>query len=900
MESCTQFCARLHKLAARTGSTPSRDELDSLLSHWKSDLPHGLALGTFQELQSRSCPFCQLALAAITHTVADVKRIATDQPIDVVLFPEETGFRLSFPSRLGTQLLFVASNESQVASPDCARVIDSSHISPGTISRWLHKCHSNHANCVRPAMLSTEDDSPSGGYFREEDTSNFRVLDLEARCIKRVALHARYVTLSYVWGQIPMFQLQRGNVKALETPGGLDLVLSGLPRTVQNAIDLVKSIGERYLWIDALCLVQDDIRDVNIGIELMNSIYQGSYFTLVAATGADSNAGLPGFQDARASGFQIVKELVPGGMRLAVVHSIDWHIEKSIYSSRGWTMQELVLPRRTVIFINNQVYFRCHEANWSEEIWSDKFTSWLDPDDSNISRIPQIDEGRVFSLWVYQKLCEDYSRRILRNDGDALRAVAGISRPLFAGMRTIGIEGLPAYFLDMFLLFVSPESRLRRRPEFASFSWAGWEGKILWPRENYVAYDESGNSFWNPENIAKYFATSRLIEWAVWPRSQRLRKFSRVEPGKQTPLGMLLQQFPLLFPHEQISEESSLISSVELDYSYDPDLLGYDETNIDFPWLDLDRAKTIFPGRGEVKEQETTIEGGNKTRLIRKALQSVNSQAEYNQLVAKFSTTQHSTEIKYLRNWLASRQWKIRKFHQQVESSSQQSIPFSTASTWQKEHYFFREPRHSIHSDENAKMQRDDTRVASIKTYSAQSKLSLPGYTQTSDIPIQFVRYTKSYYNLPPYCILYFQSVVFNLAFGERPTSWATDHPSKADAMPADSHAIDDIPLHSASGTLVGSLHPDHLDFVGSVGEKVQLVVVARCQTLTSKSALWQSSLICDPSGKALGGPWDLLWVMSITWVDGIAERRGIGQVLTQSLADSIEPGPEVKEILLG
>lgn len=118
--------------------------------------------------------------------------------------------------------------------------------------------------------------------------------------------------------------------------------------------------------------------------------------------------------------------------------------------------------------------------------------------------------------------------------------------------------------------------------------------------------------------------------------------------------------------------------------------------------------------------------------------------------------------------------------------------------------------------------------------------------------------------------------------------------------MPADSHAIDDIPLHSASGTLVGSLHPDHLDFVGSVGEKVQLVVVARCQTLTSKSALWQSSLICDRSGKALGGPWDLLWVMSITWVDGIAERRGIGQVLTQSLADSVEPRPEVKEILLG
>ncbi|CAG9987308.1 unnamed protein product [Clonostachys byssicola] len=644
MENCTEFCARLHKLVAGTGSTPSRDQLDSLLGDWKSDLPHGLALGTFQELQARPCPFCELVLAAITDTVTDVKRIAPDQAVDVVLFPEETGFRLSFPSRLGTQLLFVASEESQAASPDCARVIQSSHVSPATISRWLQKCDSHHSNCVRPAVLRLKDESRPGGHFFEEDTSNFRVLDLEARCIKRVALDARYVTLSYVWGQIPMFQLQRENIKALETPGGLDLFLPGLPRTVQNAIDLVKSIGQRYLWIDALCLIQDDMRDVNLGIELMNSIYSGSYFTLVAATGADSNAGLPGFQDARASGFQIVKELVPGGMRMAVFHSIDWHLEKSIYSSRGWTMQELVLPRRTIIFINNQVYFRCHEANWSEEIWSDKLTSWLDPDDSNISRIPRLDEGRVASLWVYQKLCEDYSRRILRNDGDALRAVAGISRPLFAGMRTIGTEGLPAYYLDMFLLFASPESRLRRRHEFASFSWAGWEGKILWPRENYVAYDESGNSFWNPENIMKHFATNRLVEWAVWPRNQSMKKLSRSEPGKQTPLEILLQQFPLLFPHDQNSEESNLVESAKMNYPFDPDILGYYETNIERPWLGLDRAKTVLPSRGEPKEQEATIEGGNRYRLIATALPSINSQSEYDQLVAKFSIPHDSTE----------------------------------------------------------------------------------------------------------------------------------------------------------------------------------------------------------------------------------------------------------------
>lgn len=146
-----------------------------------------------------------------------------------------------------------------------------------------------------------------------------------------------------------MFQLQRENFDMLSTPGGLEIIFPKLPKTVRDAIDLVRSLGETYLWIDALCLIQDDKNDVRLGIELMNSIYQGSYFTIVAAAGADSNSGLPGFQDARDPSSQIIKELVPGGLHMSVIHSIDWHIEKSIYSSRGWTMQELVLPRRTVI-----------------------------------------------------------------------------------------------------------------------------------------------------------------------------------------------------------------------------------------------------------------------------------------------------------------------------------------------------------------------------------------------------------------------------------------------------------------------------------------------------------------------------------------------------------------------
>jgi hypothetical protein len=79
-----------------------------------------------------------------------------------------------------------------------------------------------------------------------------------------------------------MFRLKADNFKQLSAAGSLEAIRTELPKTVNNAIDLVKAMNERYLWVDGLCLVQDDEDDVSLGIEMMNSIYHGSYFTIVA------------------------------------------------------------------------------------------------------------------------------------------------------------------------------------------------------------------------------------------------------------------------------------------------------------------------------------------------------------------------------------------------------------------------------------------------------------------------------------------------------------------------------------------------------------------------------------------------------------------------------------------
>lgn len=440
-----------------------------------------------------------------------------------------------------------------------------------------------------------------------------------------------------------MFRLQKDNFKLLSTEGSLETVRNDLPRTINDAIDLVRAMNERYLWIDGLCLVQDDENDASLGIEQMNSIYQGSYFTIVAATGADANAGLPGVGSNSRNSHRIVKDIGPG-LRMTVLYSIDWHLGRSTYSKRGWTLQELVLPRRTVIFINGRVYFRCQEANWAEDSWADKWTHWLDADDSNISRIPDPNDGFLPSFWAYQKLCEDYSRRKLRSDGDALRAIAGISRLLASGMETLMVEGLPGYYLNQFLLFISSHGDLRRRPDFASFSWAGWEGSVMWPRENYVWYgDSSGERTWKTANIIKWFKRKRLIEWHALDSSGHLENLTFRAWKMPSLLVELMRQYPQVFPTADVDPERQCWTTQRYHSS--------SGSNGDIPhW---DHSNYLINDKDE-DEDDSEVKPRPRQGFSIKRFNLANGQAEFDRLVRRLES---NIERGVLQNWIAQRRF---------------------------------------------------------------------------------------------------------------------------------------------------------------------------------------------------------------------------------------------------
>jgi hypothetical protein len=112
----------------------------------------------------------------------------------------------------------------------------------------------------------------------------------------------KYLALSYVWGGPPEVKLERRNKDAMARPGAL--AAESLPNTVSDSMLLAKSLGFRHLWIDALCILQDDNEDKQIQIDAMSQIYGFAFLTVVAASSSGVNGGLPGLRPGTRSAVQ--------------------------------------------------------------------------------------------------------------------------------------------------------------------------------------------------------------------------------------------------------------------------------------------------------------------------------------------------------------------------------------------------------------------------------------------------------------------------------------------------------------------------------------------------------------------------------------------------------------------
>lgn len=211
---------------------------------------------------------------------------------------------------------------TQFPEPFLGRLIKP-EIDPAQIMEWVQKCQAeHHEQCQMPETRTFMELQPY-----------LLVVDVRKHCLSKLPHKGRYLAFSYVWGGIDQPQTKLENVKEFCTPGGLNRIGETIPKTIADAISLVKLLGERYLWVDALCIVQDDNASKQSMIDRMHIVYQNAFLTVIAATGADANAGLPGVSSHRKAD-QHVASLSNGLKFIFPMHYLA--INTSTWAGRAW------------------------------------------------------------------------------------------------------------------------------------------------------------------------------------------------------------------------------------------------------------------------------------------------------------------------------------------------------------------------------------------------------------------------------------------------------------------------------------------------------------------------------------------------------------------------------------
>jgi hypothetical protein len=341
--------------------------------------------------------------------------------------------------------------------------------------RWIEHCDTEHHSQCHSI------DPNHFFQFPEQIT----LIDVECSKISVCKTKQRYAALSYVWGKSnENLATIKSNLSDLSRDGGLLNRWDELPATVRDAIILCKKLGIQYLWVDRLCIVQDDDDSKRQNIPWMASIYANCYLAIIVAQGSDANHGIRGIgtsSGSRNGSFSFPFDDIRGLSDMP-----EW---ESIWHTRGWTFQERVLPRRCLIFHDQTVHWQCRrmhvEENQSIPIGGlePKIIRYYDQsqDYHRYDRKHQLQ----LDVWPdpseFGRLCREFSRRNLTYERDAMNAFTAITTALSRIFPGGFLYAMPEYVFTTSLLwsFNYSLSELKRREWLPSWSWIGWKGSGL-------------------------------------------------------------------------------------------------------------------------------------------------------------------------------------------------------------------------------------------------------------------------------------------------------------------------------------------------------------------------------------------------------------------------------------
>lgn len=415
-----------------------------------------------------------LQLNWVRKLVKDGIKLSVPYELEFV-FDQHQGLYISPEPWLEKRLLKLWRLESPTMAHEVGGIFDPQQIDIGLLRQWIDRCLTLHGNGCNRSELAI----PLREIF---------LIDVEEGCLTSMGVGTQYVALSYVWGHCETLKLTKSNLMHLKRSRSIDAYIANtqLTNTVRDAMRLISLLGEKYLWVDCLCIVQDELDTKQLYLNSMASIYANAYFTIVAADGQSADHGLRGIGQSsytRTVSCDIFR--FPCGIDM-VTHRPLAPCEDSPWATRAWTFQEALFSRRILIF-NGTVSWYCRTALWREYVRSPaEDTSYTIPHDQHYGGshlVASIPTWPDLDRWA--DMVEEFNKRKLTFDEDVVNAFSGAASVFNNWFSGGMLWGIPEMFLDHCIIW-RPRKVLRRRAighllsenPFPSWSWVGWEGDL--------------------------------------------------------------------------------------------------------------------------------------------------------------------------------------------------------------------------------------------------------------------------------------------------------------------------------------------------------------------------------------------------------------------------------------
>ncbi|PQE09733.1 hypothetical protein CJF30_00009666 [Rutstroemia sp. NJR-2017a BBW] len=366
------------------------------------------------------------------------------------------------------------------------------HENPYIDRKFLRSCYEtciqSHGSACHDPIRETPDHKQFPLIDPRPLPLQFRVIDVEESRVKLAPVNCSFAVLSYVWGAPEFLTLNKDNREELEVKNGLSSQC--VPKTIAHAMEVARILSIRYLWVDALCILQNDEKDKASQIQQMDNIYSKAILTIVAASRtAHADEGLwptPG----QSRHFTQVVEEVQGLRFIGTAPALNELIRESSWHRRAWTYQESILSKRFFIFTEYQVYYSCEMANFAQDCIQ------LSTPDGNRQEAHSLnfkDGDAYFQLhplaefpYSFHNMVRDYTARHLSHESDGLNAISGVLTHFGHGVHEDFLCGLPVSTLFEYgMLWYFNTTARRRKPTssgalFPSWSWVGWVGGVDW------------------------------------------------------------------------------------------------------------------------------------------------------------------------------------------------------------------------------------------------------------------------------------------------------------------------------------------------------------------------------------------------------------------------------------